>query len=85
VILPFTRDEDGELSASEGIEASSAESARRRAAAMVGVKTTVGAVAFSRSGDPALGDFEDAVVLGAYGEVPDDLRASTSSAGGPPS
>jgi hypothetical protein len=28
-----------------------------------------GAIAFSRTGDPALGDFEDAVVLKTFGEV----------------
>lgn len=32
-----------------------------------------GAVAFSRTGDPAMGDFEDAVILAQYGEV--DLTA----------
>jgi hypothetical protein len=28
-----------------------------------------GAIAFSRTGDPALGDFEDAVILKTMGEV----------------
>jgi hypothetical protein len=27
------------------------------------------AIAFSRTGDPALGDFEDAVILQAVGEI----------------
>jgi hypothetical protein len=35
----------------------------------------VGAVAFSRSGDPAMGEFGDAIVLEKFGEVPDDLSA----------
>lgn len=35
----------------------------------------VGAVAFSRTGDPATGDFHDATVLRKFGDVPDDLRA----------
>jgi len=30
-----------------------------------------GAVAFSRTGDPADGEFEDAVVIHRFGEVPD--------------
>jgi hypothetical protein len=30
---------------------------------------------FSRSGDPATGDFGNAVVLKKFGEVPDDLSA----------
>ena len=33
----------------------------------------VGAVAFSRTGDPATGDFGDAKMIGKLGEVPDDL------------
>jgi hypothetical protein len=32
-----------------------------------------GAIAFSRTGDPALGDFEDAVVLKTVGEVDEGL------------
>ena len=34
-----------------------------------------GAVAFSRSGDPATGDFREATVLRKFGDVPDDLSA----------
>jgi hypothetical protein len=30
-------------------------------------------VAFSRTGDPATGDFSDAKVIGKFGDVPDDL------------
>lgn len=38
-------------------------------------ENAAGAVAFSRSGDPATGEFEDAVILREFGEVPslDDL------------
>jgi hypothetical protein len=35
----------------------------------------VGAVAFSRTGDPATGGFSNASVLRKFGEVPDDLSA----------
>ena len=35
----------------------------------------VGAVAFSRTGDPATGDFSDAKVIRKFGDVPDDLSA----------
>ena len=31
--------------------------------------TAAGAVAFARTGDPALGEFEDAVVIQRFGEV----------------
>jgi hypothetical protein len=34
----------------------------------------LGAVAFSRTGDPATGDFSDAVIR-KFGDVPDDLSA----------
>lgn len=33
----------------------------------------VGAVAFSRSGDPATGEFGDATVIRKFGDVPEDL------------
>jgi hypothetical protein len=33
----------------------------------------LGAVAFSRTGDPATGDFSDAKVIRKFGDVPDDL------------
>jgi hypothetical protein len=35
----------------------------------------LGAVAFSRTGDPATGDFSDAKVIRKFGNVPDDLSA----------
>ena len=79
VVLPFVRDDDtGELVAEEGQEAPSEHSAMSRARAMIGRKA--GAVAFSRMGDPAIGDFEDAMILGRYGETPDDLVSFTSVA-----
>ena len=34
-----------------------------------------GAVAFSRSGEPATGDFGDAKLIRKFGDVPDDLSA----------
>jgi hypothetical protein len=36
---------------------------------MAAMEGHCGAIAFSRTGDPALGDFEDAVVLKRVGEV----------------
>jgi hypothetical protein len=36
-----------------------------------------GAIAFSRTGDPAVGDFEDAVILHAIGEVDEGLLRPT--------
>ena len=79
VVLPFVRDDEtGELVAEEGQEVPSEHAALSRARAMIGRKT--GAVAFKRTGDPALGDFDDAVILGRYGETPADLVSFTSVA-----
>lgn len=76
-MLPFVRERDsGELIAEQGQEAPSEHAAMTRARAMIGRKA--GAIAFRRTGNPALGDFEDAVILGRYGETPDDLASFTS-------
>jgi hypothetical protein len=42
-------------------------------------KENVGAVAFSRSGDLNLGEFEDAVILKTFGEVPADFTESPTT------
>jgi hypothetical protein len=46
-----------------------------RAEALSRKEGRVGAVAFSRTGDPATGDFSDAKVIKKFGDVPDDLSA----------
>jgi hypothetical protein len=43
---------------------------------MAGEEPIAGAVAFSREGSPELGEFEDAVILKAFGEVPGDFRGA---------
>ena len=73
VVLPFVRDVDGVLVAEEGKEAPNGYAAMSRARAMIGSKA--GAIAFSRTGDPSMGDFEPAMILGRYGDVPGDLDA----------
>ena len=68
VAMPFVRNDEGDLVAGEAQDrpsAYAAESLARRMAA-----TTAGAVAFARTGDPTTGEFEDAVVLKTFGEVP---------------
>jgi hypothetical protein len=47
----------------------SSEQAIRMAASLAVEEGHCGAIAFSRTGDPALGDFEDAVILKTVGEV----------------
>ena len=68
VALPFIRTEDGALVAGEAQERQTANAALRAADSMA--RTSAGAVAFSRTGDPSIGDFEDAVVIRAFGKVP---------------
>jgi hypothetical protein len=67
VVVPFDRDEAGDLIAGEAKEAPSAASAERQAQSAARVRS--GAVAFSRTGDPSIGEFQDAVILAQFGEV----------------
>jgi len=70
VALAFKRSEDnGEVVACDPKEARSADQAIRMAGSLVVQEGHCGAIAFSRTGDPALGDFEDAVILKTIGEV----------------
>ena len=71
VVVPFDRNAEGELTAGEAKESPSAASAERQA--RVAAQAHAGAVAFSRTGDPSMGDFQDAVVLAQFGDV--DLNA----------
>jgi hypothetical protein len=41
----------------------------RMAGSLAAMEGHCGAIAFSRTGDPALGDFDDAVILKTVGEV----------------
>jgi hypothetical protein len=72
VALPFGLDDDG-LAPREAIECTSASMAIRSADALSRKPGYVGAVAFSRTGDPSMGEFSDAVLLKSFGEVPADL------------
>ncbi len=71
-VLPFVRDEDGNLCPDEAVECQSSAGAAVRARALAAVKA--GAVAFSRTGDPEAGEWADAVVLTRVGETPADLE-----------
>jgi hypothetical protein len=75
-VLPFSRTEDGDFLAEAAIEMRSADQARATASVTAGIER--GAVAFSKTGDPQLGEWQDAVILGRYGDVPDDLAPCTS-------
>jgi hypothetical protein len=71
VVVPFDRNAEGDLTAGEAKESPSAASAERQA--RLAAQSHAGAVAFSRAGDPAIGDFQDAAVLAQFGDV--DLNA----------
>lgn len=72
VALPFVAADDG-AAPGEAVECTSAAAAITRAEALSRKEGNVGAVAFSRTGDPASGEFSDAVVLRSFGEVRTDL------------
>ncbi|HKS18667.1 MAG TPA: hypothetical protein VJS63_05595 [Bradyrhizobium sp.] len=75
VALPFLRDDAGEPVAGAAEECQSATAALRRAEMMSRLPGSIGAVAFSRTGDPLMGEFGDAHLLRRFGNVPEDLSA----------
>lgn len=76
-VLPFVRNEDGELCPDEAIECHSPIAAATRARALAACRA--GAVAFSRTGHPDVGDYADAVIFTTVGDVPTDLAAATGA------
>ena len=75
VALPFLRDDSGEMVAGNAEECQSASTALRRAEMLSRTPGIIGAIAFSRTGDPMIGEFGDAKLLRAFGNVPDDLSS----------
>ncbi|MCK1712331.1 MULTISPECIES: hypothetical protein [unclassified Bradyrhizobium] len=73
VALPFIPSDDS-IALGEAVECFSANTAVMRAEALARKPGHVGALAFSRTGDPSSGDFGDKVIR-KFGEVPDDLSA----------
>lgn len=72
VVLSFVRDEEGDLVPDRPVETQSAQSAKSYAKALVSAGKA-GAIAFQRSGDPSIGEFDEAEILAREGFVPDDL------------
>jgi hypothetical protein len=72
VALPFIATDDG-VAPGEAVECFNPNAAVTRAEALARKPGHVGAVAFSRTGNPATGDFGDAKVIRKFGEVPEDL------------
>jgi hypothetical protein len=73
VAMPFLQDDSGTPVAGAAEECQSPTTALRRAETMSRMAGSIGAVAFSRSGDPMMGEFGDAKLLRKFGNVPDDL------------
>ncbi|MGO9007647.1 MAG: hypothetical protein ACLQB4_18065 [Beijerinckiaceae bacterium] len=71
VAMPFRYIEDGQIAAGEPQECRDSFKARSIAAAMAADPNNCGAIAFSRTGDSAIGEFEDAVIIKRLGEVDD--------------
>jgi hypothetical protein len=74
VALPFVMADDG-VAAGEAVECLNPNAAVMKAEALSRKPGHVGALAFSRTGDPASGDFGEAKVIRKFGDVPEDLSA----------
>jgi hypothetical protein len=74
VALSFISADDG-LAPGQAVECQNPNAAVMKAEALSRKEGFVGAIAFSRSGDLATGDFGDAKLIRKFGEVPDDLSA----------
>ena len=74
VSLGFIRNEEGELVALEAVESQTSSVAVAKARSLA--SKNAGAIAFSRTGDPNIGEFADAVVLWQGGEVPADVLSA---------
>ncbi len=72
--LPFVLADDG-LAAGEAVECFNPNGVVMKAEVLARKPGHVGAIAFSRTGDPSSGDFSDAKLIRKFGEVPDDLSA----------
>jgi nucleotide-binding universal stress UspA family protein len=72
VVQPFELSPKGRYKVGAPLQAQSRDQAVRRAERLA--KEQGGAIAFSRTGDPEFGDFEDAVLLGKFGDVPDEFQ-----------
>ncbi len=72
VVQPFELDKKGHLVPKPAQQVPGRDIAIRRAKRLA---EKGGAIAFSRTGDLSSGDFDDAVVLGQFGLVPEDVLA----------
>ena len=73
VAMPFLQDDNGTPVAGTAEECQSSTTALRRAEMLSRSPGHIGAIAFSRTGDPMMGEFGDAKLLRTFGHVPADL------------
>jgi len=73
VAMPFLQDDNGSPVAGTAEECQSSTTALRRAEMLSRAPGHIGAIAFSRTGDPMMGEFGDAKLLRTFGHVPSDL------------
>ena len=71
--LPFVRLENGGLVPGQAVECPHSSAVIRSADAMFRNEANAGAVALARIDSPDLGDFEDAMILKTFGDVPEDF------------
>jgi len=78
VVQPYIVGRRGRFAPLDAQEAASAEAAHRLAERLAALHG--GAIAFSRCGDPDLGDYDDAKVLLVCGQVPRDTLDAARAA-----
>jgi hypothetical protein len=71
--LPFVRLENGGLAPGDAVECPHSSAVIRRADAMFHNEANAGAVALAHIDSPDLGDFEEAMILKTFGDVPEDF------------
>lgn len=77
VVQPFERSRKGEVIVLRPVEAQNASHAQRIAQRYA---AKGGAIAFSRSGDPDIGEFAEAEIICTVGDVPEDAPDLASAA-----
>jgi hypothetical protein len=75
VALPFVQTDTG-IAVGQAMECPNEPAALRRAEIMARSPAYVGALAFTRTGNPSLGNFRDATVLRTFGIVPDKRKSA---------
>jgi len=70
VVQTYSMGRKGNVVADMPVQAQSADHATRIAARLG--RSKLAAIAFSRTGDPSTGDYDDANILAVFGVVPDE-------------